>query len=627
MEKNLFVKMVKTLFYTLVFSIVIGCYQSEQADNKVANNISEPPLSDELLITKSSITPASGSTLTTTSVTFNWDHPGEYYYIEVGTSVGAKDIFATENYFQSKSYTVNNLPTSGKIYVRISYYDWNNSQWLYSDYNYTMSIHQITPASNTTLTESSVQFTWTHQADYYRLYLGTTSGSDNLYDSGNLTTQSHIVKNIPGSGTVYLRLWLYKNGSWSENYDFTYIAKAGNGEKDFIITAVNDDLNPSDMIDFANGLKSIGYTQELKDSNVSTSELKSYIERNVKTLYHTGHGYDGYISTSNGGLYVSSLNSVAVENLIIATCLTLKDRSWKNKFSSTTKNIMGYTNNSFDNVDNRVAKNMTDKLKNGKSYLQAWYEVNSVESYLYDRWCCYTRSGNSVVEYSADSGNTPKASSFTGSFYSLANGKLLVSSEVGNTVKSNSIQFNNRYNAKKYQRASIVKQDLETLVNCNISKQEAIERAKNWITSKGIFDQAELDKVISLYANKNVIGYQVRFKRIVNSLPIRGNALTDYISLLVTDKEIISRQYNWSSISQLLQKSTVKVISATKAIELAAEAIVSMYKGNNVKIIKSVPCLGFKINKSGTNKLIPAYELISSDGSGIVINAVNGNIL
>ena len=57
---------------------------------------------------------------------------------------------------------------------------------------------------------------------------------------------------------------------------------------------------------------------------------------------------------------------------------------------------MGYTNYSYDNIDNTIVNDMVDKLESGKSYLQAWYESNNAESNLSDRWCCYSQTASGV---------------------------------------------------------------------------------------------------------------------------------------------------------------------------------------------------------------------------------------
>jgi hypothetical protein len=58
----------------------------------------------------------------------------------------------------------------------------------------------------------------------YDLYLGTTGvGSNNLYQTGHITTMTTTVPKLPSSGaTVYARLLSLINGTWQyKDYTFT----------------------------------------------------------------------------------------------------------------------------------------------------------------------------------------------------------------------------------------------------------------------------------------------------------------------------------------------------------------------------------------------------------------------
>ncbi len=110
--------------------------------------------------------PASGSTLTSNSQTFNWCAvPGAInYWLDVGSTQGGN------NYWQSGSLpsttlsqTINTLPTNGStIYVTWWYEiggSWSNIQYTYSAFGAGSTIGVITsPAPNSTLSGSSVTF-------------------------------------------------------------------------------------------------------------------------------------------------------------------------------------------------------------------------------------------------------------------------------------------------------------------------------------------------------------------------------------------------------------------------------------------------------------------------------------
>ncbi|MCP4123248.1 MAG: hypothetical protein GY751_15955, partial [Bacteroidetes bacterium] len=213
------------------------------------------------------------------------------------------------------------------------------------------------------------------------------------YEDGN---SEECTVSSPETGTYYVSLYAYETFS-----DVSLTASysdggSGGGDKTFIITAVNDNLDNQDMYDIADGLVGLGYTKSVEDTNVSSSELIDYLGRSITTLYHTGHGNDGVVVTSNGSISASD-TTLRAENTFFATCLTLTDTSWKDSFSSSANTLMGYTKVSYDITDETVAENVIDELASGKSYQLAWYLSNVGISSLNDRWAEYVRVGSSIV--------------------------------------------------------------------------------------------------------------------------------------------------------------------------------------------------------------------------------------
>ena len=80
-------------------------------------------------------TPVPGSTLTSSTVTFQGGHTGAdlQHWLYVGTSQGAQDLFSG-NMGRGHTATVPNLPNSGTIWVRC----WTlfSSGWVFSDQSY-----------------------------------------------------------------------------------------------------------------------------------------------------------------------------------------------------------------------------------------------------------------------------------------------------------------------------------------------------------------------------------------------------------------------------------------------------------------------------------------------------------
>jgi serine protease len=173
-------------------------------------------------------TPAPGSTLTASTVAFQWTGgTASHYWLHVGTAIGGRDLF-NQDRGTSLSATVAGLTSGSAIYVRL----WSllGESWLYNDYAYTGAAAALaraeltTPAPESTLTASTVQFQWTGgTASQYWLHVGTTFGGNDLYNQGRGVLAA-TVSGLPADGsTVYVRLWSLVGNDWLWN-DYTYEA-------------------------------------------------------------------------------------------------------------------------------------------------------------------------------------------------------------------------------------------------------------------------------------------------------------------------------------------------------------------------------------------------------------------
>jgi hypothetical protein len=179
--------------------------------------------------------PVNGSTLPGASVTFQWtEYPGaSNYWLDVGSTPGGN------NYAQSGalggstlSYTVNDLPTNGSM-VYATWYYYVSGSWQHSQYSYTASGGAnskgvlTSPTPGSFLSGTTVTFIWTpgNGATAYWLDIGSTSGGNNYYQSGNLGNVTQVTVNgLPSNGsTLYVTLWSYINGQWVYN-EYTYVA-------------------------------------------------------------------------------------------------------------------------------------------------------------------------------------------------------------------------------------------------------------------------------------------------------------------------------------------------------------------------------------------------------------------
>ena len=179
------------------------------------------------------ITPAPGTTLTGSTVTFGWN-PGNsasHFQLAIGsTGVGASNIYSSGS-VTATSEKVTGLPTNGeKLYVELSWEigtTWYSASYTFTAYGSVALPAITTPAPSSKLTGTSVTFDWTKGAGgetHYELYLGTTGvGSNNLYNSGSVTTTSEKVSGLPSNGeTIYAKLYWEIGTVWSStNYTFT----------------------------------------------------------------------------------------------------------------------------------------------------------------------------------------------------------------------------------------------------------------------------------------------------------------------------------------------------------------------------------------------------------------------
>lgn len=169
------------------------------------------------------VNPSAGSTLAGSAQTFTWDIDGadvERFWLYVGTTAGGRDIANSGDLGQDTEYDVIGIPADGStIHTRLWYY--SSSRWFYVDSTYTAANLNLivstpamqSPARNSILAGTSAEFTWGNKntlVNYWWLYLGTTQGSNDLYDSGTAlrTRTSVTVDGLPtDGGPVHARLW------------------------------------------------------------------------------------------------------------------------------------------------------------------------------------------------------------------------------------------------------------------------------------------------------------------------------------------------------------------------------------------------------------------------------------
>lgn len=187
--------------------------------------------------------PANNSTLTGSSVTFQWGaYPGATaYWLDVGKEAGGNEYYQSGS-LSSSTYaqTVNSLPVDGSTVYATWYYlvsgSWQSIGYTYTAFGGGSTKGIITsPTPGSALTGSTVTFSWSAgtAATAYWLDIGNAPGGNQYYQSGNLgTALTKTVSGLPSNGsTVYVTLYSLVSGQWLSNaYTYTaYNAAAAGG--------------------------------------------------------------------------------------------------------------------------------------------------------------------------------------------------------------------------------------------------------------------------------------------------------------------------------------------------------------------------------------------------------------
>ncbi len=137
------------------------------------------------------------------------------YSLYVGTSVGARDVYASGEVLATTISV--NLQPSTSYYLRI----WTEvaAGWVYTDSAFQTGsgiARLLTPQNNATNVDPyQVQFNWTAVSDAlsYSVYVGTSVGANNVYASGEVQATGTAYA-VPASTVLYVRLWTKKASGW-----------------------------------------------------------------------------------------------------------------------------------------------------------------------------------------------------------------------------------------------------------------------------------------------------------------------------------------------------------------------------------------------------------------------------
>lgn len=271
------------------------------------------------------LSPANGSTLSSSTVTFNWSSGSNatQYWIYIGNSPGIADLYSA-NQGTNLSLSLSGLPTDGRtIYVTL--WSYICGVWQSNSYNYVaggctgIKAVMLSPANGSTFGSSTVTFNWSSgsNATQYWIYIGNSPGAADLYSASQGSNLSVTLSGFPTDGrTVYVTLWSYICGVWQSN-SYSYHCPCS-GTKAVMLSPPNGSLLFSSTVTFtwSSGTNAtqywlyIGNTPGAADlytasQGTNLSVTLSGFPRDGRTVYVTLWSYICGVWQANSYSYVS----------------------------------------------------------------------------------------------------------------------------------------------------------------------------------------------------------------------------------------------------------------------------------------------------------------------------------
>jgi hypothetical protein len=394
-------------------------------------------------------------------------------------------------------------------------------------------------------------------------------------------------------------------------------------------------LDNSDMNLMANGLNRLGYHLQVFNDDVTAPELTAALGKTIDLLYHTGHGESGQVLTPSGNVVLSTVK-INVKNTILATCSTLADTALKTAMGPSADVVMGYTDSSYDDLDNLVVEQYLKEIESGKKHLQAWYLSNVSHVRLSDRWISYARDNatTSVVEYSARLNQVPR-SVLNVDWLSLKGAatvrvaRSLMEAPAG-FVRTPAIVdvLDPEEVQTEFFRDSFPKESVGAL-----SGAQAAAIAEKWLLQRDLLPaDAELEQTIPIRADDGsgptISGYTLIYGRKLDGLPVLGNRVTHHIAVAVDSESVFSISRYWPKLAQGKGAATEPPVFLPlgEAINRSADRIGSILKGKSIDLVESRPAYGIRTTAEGA-RLVPAYALTGTNGATFVVDAVSGDLL
>jgi hypothetical protein len=144
------------------------------------------------------------------------------YYVYVGTQPGLRNISSSgetpNTAFRMPLRQSSLLTQDQTVYVRL--YTLVDGVWRFVDYALTLqAVAQLTLPTDgqvdVDVDALPVQWSRVVDAEAYRLQVGTSAGSGNLIDTGEIDPAGKFRSSVlPGGATLFARLWTQVNGEW-----------------------------------------------------------------------------------------------------------------------------------------------------------------------------------------------------------------------------------------------------------------------------------------------------------------------------------------------------------------------------------------------------------------------------
>lgn len=154
----------------------------------------------------------------------------EAYYLKIGTTAGGQDLVSSGTLAASAtSFTLTKpLPAGQTLYARIS--TKLDDTWWFNDIAFQAAQPPATficPTKSQKVDLVTTPFTWTTvpQAQAYKLWIGTTRGTSNLYSSGETSATSLFVPALPVGSVLWARVYTKDAfGNWDYS-DVSFLAQ------------------------------------------------------------------------------------------------------------------------------------------------------------------------------------------------------------------------------------------------------------------------------------------------------------------------------------------------------------------------------------------------------------------